>query len=226
MDDKSSGNNRVSVLGFNCSDSLVFWCQFKYCGASIPSLPEGPADLAANVRSSSQIDLSWTDNSEYEDGFVIERKTTAQFSEIARVEANVTSYSNLDLTEETDYAYRVSAFNISGYSEYTEEVSAKTESDGTTSSIVSKAESELILLNYPNPFHTITQIKFRIPKSGLVCLKVYDLSGRELDTLVNEKKQKGVYSTDFNGNVLPSGTYYCRLYFGDITVTKTLVLTK
>ncbi len=80
--------------------------------------------------------------------------------------------------------------------------------------------------NYPNPFNPTTRIEYTIPIGSLVSLKVYDLLGREVTTLVNEKKQAGHYNIVFNGRNLSNGTYYYRINAGDFTETKKFVLMK
>jgi len=80
--------------------------------------------------------------------------------------------------------------------------------------------------NYPNPFNPSTNIEYAIPMKSFVSLKVYDLLGREVTTLVNEKKQVGRYNIVFNGRNLSSGTYYYRLHAGEFAETKKFVLMK
>jgi RHS repeat-associated protein len=88
-------------------------------------LPSAPNLLSAKVASVNQINLSWTDNSSNEDGFKIERKTAdGTFTEIATVGANVTTYNNTGLTTDTKYTYRVTAYNLSGNSAYSNEIAA------------------------------------------------------------------------------------------------------
>ena len=101
-------------------------------GSSNP--PAAPSSLNASVVSSSQIDISWSDNSSNENGFKIERKTGAggTYSEIATVANNTTSYSNTGLSATTTYVYRVRAYNGDGSSSYTGEASATTQSAGGT----------------------------------------------------------------------------------------------
>lgn len=65
--------------------------------------------------------------------------------------------------------------------------------------------------NYPNPFNPATNIKFQIPQSGFVKLTVFDVLGKEVQTLVNEHLKPGTYEVDFNGENLPSGVYYYKL---------------
>ncbi|MDZ7623912.1 MAG: T9SS type A sorting domain-containing protein [Ignavibacteriaceae bacterium] len=90
-----------------------------------------------------------------------------------------------------------------------------------------------ICQNYPNPFNPITKIKYSIPQSpllggdgrgGLVTLKVYDILGREIATLVNEEKPAGEYEVEFNAANLPSGIYFYQLKAGQFTDTKKMVL--
>jgi len=80
--------------------------------------------------------------------------------------------------------------------------------------------------NYPNPFNPITKINFALPKQGFVTLKIYDITGKEIQTLVNEVKQAGYYSVDFNGSSLSSGIYFYRLQSGDFIQTTRMVIIK
>jgi len=80
--------------------------------------------------------------------------------------------------------------------------------------------------NYPNPFNPTTSISYSIPQSGSVTLKVYDILGRDVMTLVNEQKAAGVYTVDFNGAQLASGTYIYRLNAGEFVQTKKMILIK
>ena len=78
--------------------------------------------------------------------------------------------------------------------------------------------------NYPNPFNPSTKIKFQIPSSNDVSLKVYDVLGREVRTLVNENLQAGSYETTFDASGLASGVYFYQLHAGEFTQTKRLLL--
>ncbi len=81
-----------------------------------------------------------------------------------------------------------------------------------------------LLQNYPNPFNPSTRIPFSISRSGVVSLKVYDILGRELQTLVNEQLNPGSYEATFDGARLASGVYYYRLEANGFVQTKKLVL--
>ena len=80
--------------------------------------------------------------------------------------------------------------------------------------------------NYPNPFNPITKISFTIDKTGLTKLMVYDILGRQIKVLVNELKNPGYYTVEFNGSDLPSGIYFYRLETDDFSVVKKMVLIK
>jgi hypothetical protein len=80
--------------------------------------------------------------------------------------------------------------------------------------------------NYPNPFNPTTKIDFSLPKSGMVTLKVYNILGQEVNTLINEVKSAGTYSVDFNGTKFASGIYFYTIKSGDFTATKRMTLIK
>ena len=83
-----------------------------------------------------------------------------------------------------------------------------------------------LLQNYPNPFNPSTVIGYQLPVSGFVTLKVFDLLGREVATLVNEYLQAGQYVETFHGTSLPSGIYFYQLKAGNFVDTKKFVLQK
>jgi photosystem II stability/assembly factor-like uncharacterized protein len=80
--------------------------------------------------------------------------------------------------------------------------------------------------NYPNPFNPTTTINYSIPKPSFVTIKVYDILGREIKTLLNEEKHSGNYKVDFDGNKFTSGIYFYRIRAGDFMETKKLILLK
>jgi hypothetical protein len=80
--------------------------------------------------------------------------------------------------------------------------------------------------NYPNPFNPSTTIMFEVPKSSVVRLSVYDLLGREVSALLNERRDAGVHEVEFEGSNLASGVYFYRLQTGDFVQTKKLMILK
>jgi hypothetical protein len=80
--------------------------------------------------------------------------------------------------------------------------------------------------NYPNPFNPTTQIKYGLPKSGHVTLKLYDLAGREVITLVDQFQAAGEFTVTFNAAGLSTGIYFYRLNVGDYSEVKRMTLLK
>ena len=101
--------------------------------------------------------------------------------------------------------------------------------DGLTSV---KSESNSIVTtyalsqNYPNPFNPSTLISYQLPTNGLVTIKVYNVIGKEIATLVNEFQQSGNYSKEFNANGLTSGVYFYTIKSGNFSATKKMILMK
>ncbi|HAB54282.1 MAG TPA: peptidase S8, partial [Ignavibacteriales bacterium] len=80
--------------------------------------------------------------------------------------------------------------------------------------------------NYPNPFNPVTTIEYQLPVTAKASLKLYDMLGSEIATLVNEVKEAGYYKYSFNGSELASGTYFLRMQANDFVQTKKLTLMK
>jgi len=80
--------------------------------------------------------------------------------------------------------------------------------------------------NYPNPFNPSTKIKYTVPQSSNVVIKVFDILGNEIETLVNEEKQIGTYEITWNAGSLPSGIYIYRLQAASFVETKKMILMK
>lgn len=80
--------------------------------------------------------------------------------------------------------------------------------------------------NYPNPFNPSTTIRYALPHAGVVTLKIFDVQGQELVTLVNEKQPAGEHAISWRADGLPSGLYLYRLQVGDWMETRKMILAK
>ncbi len=80
--------------------------------------------------------------------------------------------------------------------------------------------------NFPNPFNPVTNILFEIRNDGFVNIKIYDITGKEIETLINEFKKSGRYEITFDGSALPSGIYFYRIANSDYSETKRMILIK
>jgi hypothetical protein len=83
-----------------------------------------------------------------------------------------------------------------------------------------------LVQNYPNPFNPTTTIKYEIPETGFVTLKIYDVLGREVATLVNAKREAGRYEAEFNAKGLSSGIYIYRIQASNFVESKKMILLK
>jgi len=84
----------------------------------------------------------------------------------------------------------------------------------------------ILYQNHPNPFNPITIIKYKVPEFSYLTIKVYDVLGNEIASLVNEEKPAGSYEVEFNGTTFPSGIYFYQLQLGNFWDTKKMVLIK
>jgi hypothetical protein len=96
--------------------------------------------------------------------------------------------------------------------------------DGVGDDVAAVPERFALGQNYPNPFNPETEIGFRIAEVGFVSLKVFDVLGREVATLVNEEKQLGTYSVQWDASGQASGVYFYRLQTGNFVDVKKLIL--
>lgn len=166
--------------------------------------------------------LQWYTSTETNNaGFKIERsRNGADYKEIFFVGGNGTTtnrnvYSYLDESVHSGvYYYRLKQIDYDGTFENLNVVAVDLGMPG----------GFLLEQNYPNPFNPKTVISFQIPKEGLVILKVYDLLGNEISTLVNEQKAAGSYSVDFDASKLTSGMYLYKLISGSFSSTKKMIL--
>jgi len=143
-----------------------------------------------------------------------------------------------------DFSYRVRYIEQSGYRKFVQPYAAPTDTWYNTENKFDEWEAapagditgveDLNLVadqfvldqNYPNPFNPTTQIKFSIPSSNVVTLKVYSLLGEEVRTLINEEMSSGTYEFNFNASDLSSGLYFYTLTSGEFVSTKKMMLLK
>ena len=189
-----------------------------------------PVELASFVSSvnKNNVSLNWSTAKEQNNkGFSIERTRSGEtelwgeikFIDGAGSSSNPLSYSYEDKNLTTaKYKYRLKQIDYNGNHKYYElqnEVEV---------GVPKKFE---LSQNYPNPFNPVTKINFALPLDSKVMLKVYDLTGRELSTLVNgELKPAGYYSVEFNGSGFSSGLYFYRIQTDKESVTKKMILVK
>ena len=115
-----------------------------------------------------------------------------------------------DLAENTEYFWRVRSENSAGNSEWSEAAGFMTQI--FTSLEEGEVPSEFKLhQNYPNPFNPGTTIRYDLKTAGQVSIRVYDITGKEVMTLLNGKRSAGSYTVNFNASGLASGVYILRM---------------
>ncbi len=117
--------------------------------------------------------------------------------------------------------------------QYVQEFAKRYKESGGTGAILNVEKMEGILptdfslsQNFPNPFNPTTKISFSVKHSGLSTVKVYDLLGREIATLVNDNLAAGKYTIEWKGTSLASGVYFYQMRSGDFIATKKMILQK
>ena len=171
------------------------------------------------------VTLNWTTSSELNNsGFDIERNSdNTDWIKAGFVNGSGTSNApvNYSFTDKNltsgKYKYRLKQIDFNGnfqYYELPEEVS------------IGVPDKYSLEQNYPNPFNPVTNLEFGISELGLVKLKIYDVTGREVVTLVNEIKEPGYYKIKFKAGNLASGVYFYRMTAGDFSAVKKFIVLK
>ncbi|MFH1196273.1 MAG: T9SS type A sorting domain-containing protein [bacterium] len=193
-------------------------------------LPVELTSFSGSVKDNSVL-LKWTTATEVANyGFEVERSEIlnevknfngTSWEKIGFVNGNGTSNSPKNYSYEDrdvqsgDYLYRLKQIDINGQYEYSETIEVFAES------IPGRFALEQ---NYPNPFNPTTKIKYSIPEDGIVSIRVFDVLGREINTLVNQKQLKGDYSVEFDASSLSSGMYIYQLRMNEFVQTKKMIL--
>ncbi|MFN3427377.1 MAG: T9SS type A sorting domain-containing protein, partial [Candidatus Thermochlorobacter sp.] len=194
-----------------------------------------PVELSAFTANSTAngVHLFWQTASERNNaGFIVLRNgqeiASYQFSPELRgkgTTSNTTHYTFLDANVEIGktYTYRLRSVDFDGtVHDYAQSVSVE-----VRETVAARVFEYKLEQNYPNPFNPATNIKYSIRSAGLVSLKVYDLLGREVATLVNQVQQPGEYQVTFNAsNLTASGMYIYRLQAGNFTRTMKMMVVK
>ncbi len=171
------------------------------------------------------VKLHWVTATELNNqGFEVERKTSEseQWQKIGSVNGRGTTttpseyYFNDENLTSGKYNYRIKQIDFDGSFEYSEVITA----DLSTPSAFELGQ------NYPNPFNPSTRITYSIPKSSFVTLKVYDILGNEIATLVNQTQDAGNYNVSFNAENLSNGIYIYSLNADNFTDVKKMILMK
>jgi len=219
-------DNGVSVLAWSDSrqDAGGIYAQNIQADGSFGGIVPVELTSFTAALNGNDINLQWQTATETNNrGFEVQRKIkNGIFGSVGFVEGNGTTIEtrNYFFTDENVllgiYSYRLKQIDYDGTYEYSDIVSVE----------VGIPNEFGLEQNYPNPFNPATTIKYLIPQLSNVVIKVIDILGNEIATLVNEEKPAGSYEVEFNATGLPSGIYFYRLQAGSFVETKKMVLMK
>jgi Secretion system C-terminal sorting domain len=172
-----------------------------------------------------KVELSWETATETNNfGFELERKFegNSDWIVIGFVKGNGNSYSPKsysykDFPQQVGtYKYRLKQIDLDGHFKYSNEIEV----------VYNYIFSFSLNQNYPNPFNPSTTISYQLSAEGLVSLKVYDVLGKEISTLVNEIKQSGAHEVNFDASGYTSGIYLYKMTVNNFTQTRKMIVLK
>jgi hypothetical protein len=224
----------VFLITAHTQDPYTWFASEPDSGYSIDNIPpETPYDLAGEVINSNVL-LTWQIELNYPDfsHFAIYRDTISGFMPGAANQigtSEVSTYTDSSLAVDT-YYYVVSALDVNGNeSEFSNE--AEVTITGIKELKPNIPTVYALSQNHPNPFRTMTGIRYQLPKSGVVTIAIYNVSGQRIKTLVNELKDAGYYTVHWNGRSqdnqsVSNGVYFCRMVAGEYISVKKILLAR
>ena len=210
--------------GIYDSDNSTVWSLGSWSSETNVPLPVELTTFSADIVNNN-VKLKWQTTTELNNlGFDIERAVDAKtlkwekigFAQGGGTSNFVRSYNFTDSKPIFNKVfYRLKQIDLAGTVKLSKEVSI----DFTPNSFN-------LYQNYPNPFNPSTSIKFSLPYQTNVTIKIYDITGREITTLLNEKKDAGNYTINFSGNNLSSGVYFYSIICDNFTQVKKMLYLK
>jgi len=186
------------------------------------TIPVELASFSARV-DQNNVTLSWSTATETNNqGFEVQRSNGNEFFTVGFVSGNGTTtelknYSYLDRNVEVgSYSYRLKQVDFDGTFSYSSEINVD---------VAAPVQFELSQ-NYPNPFNPNTTIKFTIPESSIVNLKVFNALGEEVKSLLNQNMEAGTHTITFDATDINSGIYFYRLEAGQFSDVRKMTLLK
>jgi hypothetical protein len=222
---ESQDNNEIATLNINNNDPSKSTFRVSLQTGSVS--PVELISFFANV-SGRNVLLSWTTSRELNNkGFEIQRafikKENLEFIKIGFVNGKGNSNSQIvyNFTDEKissgKYCYRLKQIDLNGNFKF-----YNLQGDVE----ISLPKKFALSQNYPNPFNPVTKIDFDLPVDCNVSIKLYDITGREIKSLLSERKNAGYYTIDFTANNIASGIYFYRITTGSYSEIKKMALIK
>ncbi len=220
----------------NTESSWSYVVSFETAAGATAIIPLVVSPIQGQPINSTSAILTWTTSGQPQTHlkYDVEYSKNADFTNAVKISGVNEPFAKIDgLDKNSKYYWRVTSKNNNGSQSLYSSVGSF--STGNVTSVdpeqqVIPANFELAQ-NYPNPFNPTTSIKYSIPNNNFVSIKVYDMLGREIATLVNDYKNAGNHTINWNGEdnsgqKVASGTYIYRITAGNFVATKKMVLLK
>lgn len=200
----------------------------------IHTYPQSPTNLSVSENPNGSIKLQWQNRNTEDDSIAVQRAVggppdlaiaDAGFMSYAKLPAADSSFTDTNVSIGSTYYYRLS-FTMKDSTLVQSYPIMINDSVVTAIAGVNQPIAFQLFNNYPNPFNPTTVIGYSVPKRGMVTLKVYDVLGREVATLVNGVKGAGNCQVRFDGSRFASGVYFDRLVAGNRVITRKMLLLK
>jgi len=191
-------------------------------GANGPELDDGELHHFVSTLNHEEITL-------YIDGQLVESTPLSSNNSISKISPAYVYLAKSGYEFDPKWMGEILEFNIYNKALNTDEVLFLYQKGATTdlvNSIDNTPSSFSLFQNYPNPFNPITKIQYSIPQNGFVTIKVYDIMGKEISTLIEENHYPGIYTVTFDGSKLSSGIYFYKMTCGNYNEVKKLTLVK
>ena len=215
------GDDAVDISGLYITDDLnnPFAWQIPFSQPELTTIQPG------------RFLILWADNDIEQGDLHVNIKLSGDGEQIGLAQKTETGYTFID---SLNFSLQAADISIGRYPDGGASMNPFTEPTPGAKNIISSSIlkdpmtplSMKLGQNYPNPFNPVTTINFRISESVFTRLKVYDLMGKEVATLVNKRMPEGFYEIIFNGNNLPGGLYFYKIEAGGFKVVKKLLLIK
>jgi gluconolactonase len=185
---------------------------------------DAPSDLQAS-RTDSSVTLTWEGSGESVKYVSVYRSTDGGSFEKILATAYAQTITDRDVLSTSSYTYKVTVTDVMGFeSDFSNEA-------GVVVSVLKGSENIIsgyvLQQNYPNPFNPLTTINYQLPKNSYISIKVYNVTGEEVKTLLNYFQHAGIYSISFDATGLSSGIYFYKLRAdGNLIETKKMLLLK
>ncbi len=188
-----------------------------------------PSDLDAAYRDSIGVRLTWNNNSQKGTKIKVSKRDHSMGDTFVTLDDEIprdsTGFDDVDVLSGNTYSYKVATLNDDTHSDYSNTVTIDIIT--TSVDIIDAIPDEFKLYqNYPNPFNPSTTINYQIKEQSFVTIKVYDILGKEISTLVDIEQNPGFYNVIFDGSGLSSGIYIYEIKAGKFKDSKKLMLLK